>query len=47
MGLFRGAVFLHGVVPENSPLALMGRLPSLVGRFQPSMDRLPERRFPY
>ena len=27
MGLFRGAVFHHGV-PENSPLTLMGRFPS-------------------
>ena len=28
MGLFRGAVFHHGGVPENCPLALMGRFPS-------------------
>ena len=27
MGLFRGAVFLLGGVPENCPLALMGRFP--------------------
>ena len=33
MGLFRGAGFHHGGVPENCPLALMGRSPSLVGRF--------------
>ena len=31
-GLFRGAVFHHGGVPENSPLALMVRFPSLMGR---------------
>ena len=33
MGRFRGAVFQHGGVPENSPLSLMGRFPSLMGRF--------------
>ena len=33
IGLFRGAVFLHGGVPENSPLASMGRFTSLTGRF--------------
>ena len=27
MGLFRGAVFHHGGVPENCPLALMGVFP--------------------
>ena len=31
MGLFRGAVFHHGGVLENSPLALMGRFASLRG----------------
>ena len=35
MGLFRGAVFQHGGVPENSPLTLMGRFSSLMGRFRP------------
>ena len=38
-GLFRGAVFHHGGVPENCPLATMGRFPSLVGRFVTSMGR--------
>ena len=33
MGLFWGAVFHHGGVPENSPLRLMGRFPSLMRRF--------------
>ena len=42
MGLFRGAVFQHGGVPENSPLALMGRFPSLMGRFPILMGRFPE-----
>ena len=32
MGLFRGAVFQHGGVHENSPLTLMGRFPALMGR---------------
>ena len=32
-GPFRGAVFHHCRVLENSPLALMGRFPSLMGRF--------------
>ena len=30
MGLFTGAVFPHGGVPENSPSAWMGRFPSLI-----------------
>ena len=42
MGLFRGAVFHHGWVPENRPLALMGRFPSLMGRFPSLMGRFPE-----
>ena len=42
MGPFRGAVFHHGGVPENCPLALMGRFPSLMGRFPPLMGRFPE-----
>ena len=42
MGLFRGAVFDHGGVPENSPLALMGRFASLMGRFPALMGRFPE-----
>ena len=33
MGAFRGPVFHCGRVPENCPLALMGRLPSLMGPF--------------
>ena len=33
MGLFRGSVFHHVGVPKNSPLALMGRYPTLMGRF--------------
>ena len=33
MGLFRGTVFHHGVVPKKCPLALMPRFPSLMGRF--------------
>ena len=41
MGLFRGAVFHHGGVPENCPLALVGRFPSLMGRFPPLMGRFP------
>ena len=42
MGLFRGAVFDHGGVPENCPLALMGRFHSLMGRFLTLMGRFPE-----
>ena len=43
MGLFRGAVFHHGGVHENCPLALiMGRFPSLMGRFPTFMGRFPE-----
>ena len=42
MGLFRGAVFHHGGVPENCPLALMGRFHSLMGRFPTLMGRCPE-----
>ena len=41
-GLFRGAVFHHGGVPENCPLALVGRFPSLMGRFPTLMGRFPE-----
>ena len=33
MDLFRGAVFEHGGIPENSPLTLMGRFPSFNGPF--------------
>ena len=40
--LFRGAVFHHSGVPENYPLALMGRFPSLMGRFLTLMGRFPE-----
>ena len=37
MGRFRGAVFHHGGVAENSPLALVGRFPPcLMGRFASS-----------
>ena len=42
MGLVRGTVFHHDGVPENCPLALMGRFPSLMGRFATLMGRLPE-----
>ena len=42
MGLVRGAVFDHGRVPENCPLALMGRFPSLMGRFPTLMGCFPE-----
>ena len=42
MGLFRGAVFHHGGVPENCPLALMGRFPSLMGRLTTLTGRFPE-----
>ena len=42
MGLFRGTVFHHGGVPENCPLALMGRLLSLMGCFPILMGRFPE-----
>ena len=41
-GPFRGAVFRHGRVPENRPLALMGRFPSLMGRFPTLVSRFPE-----
>ena len=39
MGLFRGAIFHHGGVPEKCPLALMGRFRSLMGRFPTLMGR--------
>ena len=42
MGLFRGAVFDHGGVPKNSPLALMGHFACLMGRFSALMGRFPE-----
>ena len=42
LGLFRGAVFHRGGVPDNNPLALMGRFPSLMGRFPTLMGRFPE-----
>ena len=42
MGFFRGAVFHHGEVPENGPLALMGRFPSLMVCFPTLMGRFPE-----
>ena len=42
MGLLTGAVFHHGGVPENCPLALLGRFPSLTGRFPTLMGRFPE-----
>ena len=42
MGLFRGAVFHHGGVPENSPLTLTGRFPTLMGRFPTLVGRFPE-----
>ena len=48
-GPFRGAVFHHDGVPENSPLALRGRFPSLMGRFLTFMGRSPNAlmaRFP-
>ena len=41
MGLFRGAVFHHGGVPENCPKALMGRFPSLMGRLPTLMGLFP------
>ena len=41
MGLFRGAVFHHGGVPENCPLVLMGRFRSLMGRFPTLMGPFP------
>ena len=41
MGLFRGAVFRHSGVPENSPLSLMACFPSLMGRFATLMGRFP------
>ena len=53
MGVFRGAVFHHGGVPENSPLAL-GAFPVLNGPFSDlngPFPRLPEwavfHRLPY
>ena len=42
MGLFRGAVFDHVGVPENSPFAVTGRFASLMGRFPTLMGRLSE-----
>ena len=42
MGLFRGAVFDHGRLPENCPLAFMGHFPSLMGRFPSLMGHFPE-----
>ena len=42
MDLYRGAVFHHGGVPENRPLRLKGRFPSLMGRFPILMGRFPE-----
>ena len=42
MGLFRGAVFHHGGVSENCPLASMGFFPSLMGRFPSLVGRSPE-----
>ena len=41
MGLFRGAVFHEGRMPENCPLASMERFPSLMGRFPTLMGRFP------
>ena len=41
MGLFKGAVFDHGRLPENSPLALMGRFPSLMGLFSDLNGQFP------
>ena len=38
MGLFRGAVSLHGGVPESCPFALMGRFPSLMGLLERFSD---------
>ena len=42
MGIFGGTVFQHGGVPENSPVALMGRFPPLMGRFPTLMGRFPD-----
>ena len=44
LGLFRGAVFDHGGMPQNCPLTLMGRLnfPSLMGRFPTLTGRFPQ-----
>ena len=39
MGLVRGTAFHRGGVPENCPLALMGRFPSLMRRL---MGRFPD-----
>ena len=44
MGLFRGAVFQHGGVPEKSPLTSMGRFPSLTIKNGPFSDL--DRPFP-
>ena len=41
MGLFGGTVFDHGGVPENCPLALMGRFQSLMSRLPSLMGQLP------
>ena len=41
-GPFRGAVFDHGGVADDCPLAFMGRFPSLMGRFPTLMGRFPE-----
>ena len=46
---FRAAIFKHGVVPENSPLAFMGGFASLMGRFPTSTGVSPSAlmgRFP-
>ena len=42
MGLCRRAVFHHGRVPENCPLASMCRLSSLMGCFPTLMGHCPE-----
>ena len=53
MGLFRGAVFRHGLGARKQPIkqptemptstmALMGRSPSLMGRFPTLMGRFPD-----
>ena len=41
-GPFRGTLVHHDEVPENSPLALMARFASLVGRSAALMGRCPE-----
>ena len=49
MSLFAGAVFHHRGGPENNPLTLMGRFPSLMGRLPTLMGRFPNAlmgRFP-